>query len=515
MSRTDRAAKGYAANVVQIVMFIVLQAILAPLVLKFAGVDTLGAFSVLMQVVAYFSLFDMACSVTLARYLAQSSGSDRFLAIFTTGRTCLLISGVVLALLAAPLARPFASSLRLPEAVAWQARASVYLLAAWFIVRVPLASYDDALIATQNLVTANTIAGLQNSARVIGSLIAVLAGAGLLGMVCAMIASDLAAGSLFRLYFFRSFPDRAPVWGFPDRGLLRSMLAFTGRAMLSQLATMLTFASGQVIAGELFGAVGVAVIYTNQLPAQMAHNVIMRLADNASPAINELQGRGDIARLRDAFFRIHRLTMNLAIPLAFALIFFSRSLIALWVGPRQYGGAGMSVALAALTIAIAIEHVNVVFAMCCGLERAVARFSTMEAAVTVGLSFVLGRIWGVCGIPAAVTIAILPKAAYLWKKLPAAAGLGVAQYFAACIVPSTAASTLGLAAAWAVDRWVGMGSWRTAGMAALAFCAVHGAVSYLICLNSEERSMVRKFAAAWQALVPPRLRLRPAGVDAE
>ncbi len=512
MSRTDRAAKGYFVNVVQITIFIGLQAVLAPLVLKFAGAATLGAFSLLMQVTAYLLLFDMACSMTLARYLAQSSEADRFHAIFSTGRTFLLLNGAALAVLAILMAGPFSASLRLPAQVAWEARVSVYLLAGWFILRTPLASYDDALTATQNLVTANTIAGLQNAARVIGSLIAVLAGAGLLGMVGAMIVSDLAAGMLFRTYFFRSFPDRAPVWGFPDRSLIKGMLAFIVRALLAQLSTMLTFASGQLIAGRLFGAVGVALIYTNQLPAQMVHNVIMRLADNAAPAINQMRGRGETAKLREAFFRIHRLTLNLAIALAFGLLFFSRGVISLWVGPKQYAGPGMAVALAALTIAISIEHINVVFAMACGLERAVARFSAMEAVATVVLSFVLGRMWGVCGIPAAVTVAILPKAIYLWKKLPAASGIGVASYVRACVLPSATASALGLAAAGAVARMAGMASWAGVGAAALAFCAVHAAVSYSICLNSDERSMIRGYAAGvW---TPFRPRLRPLGLDA-
>ncbi|HLI85955.1 MAG TPA: hypothetical protein VKV17_18720 [Bryobacteraceae bacterium] len=501
-TRTDRAAKGYAVNVAQTVLYMVLQGLLAPLVLKYAGVDTLGAYGAIMQVVACFAVFDNAFSVTLARYLARQHGVEasrqQFQSVFTTGRTCLLLGSAVLAVAALIASGPLVALLRLPAAMEADARRSLYVLAAWFILRVPLASYDDALIATQNMATAHTITGLQNAARVIGSLTAVLLGFGLVGMIASAIAADLAAGSLYRHFFFRIYPDRGPGWGFPDAALLKTMFAFAVHAFLIQVAALLTFNSSQLVGGYVMGAVGVSIIYTNQLPASTAQALILRLSDSASPAINELYGRGDMDAIRRAFLRVHRLTLNLAVPLAAGILLLNRSLISLWVGPKQYGGELMTAALAALSIVVAIEHVNVVFSMALGHEKTVTRFALAESICAVALSCVFGKLWGVGGIPLAVAICIVPKTAYLIRLLGRdlqGAVFTAMQYLRECFMPAAAASlTAFIAAAWLAHA-AGAGTWLTAAGAGALFCAVYAGASYAICFSPDERLRMRRYLA--------------------
>lgn len=487
------------ANVVQMVLYMGAQALLAPVVLQRAGAATLGAFGAIMQVVAYGSLFDLAVSITLARFLARTgAGPDaaaRFKDTFTTGRTCILLCGVALALTMAASVSLILRLLRLPETMLFEARTSMYLIAVWFVARVPLASYDDALIATQNLARAHLITGVQQVARVLASLCAVLAGAGLLGMIAAAVAADLAAGYLYRVSFFRLYPRLRPGWGLPDRELLGTMLRFAFHVSIAQFATMLTFASGNLIAGYLFGAVGVAIIYTNQLPAQTAYTLVLRLPDNAAPALNDLHSRAEYVSLRSAFLRLQRLTLSLAIPLAIGIATFNQSFIALWVGPSQSAGALMSTALAGLTATVAMEHVVIVFAMACGLERAVARLALAEAVVTVVLSLAAGRYFGPAGLPGAVAIAILPKTIYLWRRLPAASGVTARVFLQTCCAPSITASGCALLAALASARAVPLSSWTGLMIAGGVFGSVYGAVFYLCCATEEERATVRRATA--------------------
>jgi O-antigen/teichoic acid export membrane protein len=509
MSRTDRAAKGYFVNVAQMVLYMALQGLLAPLILRHAGVGTLGAYGAVMQLVGYYAVLDYSFSFTLSRFLAQCHGQEaqtaRFHAIFTTGRTCLLVGGLICAAAAALVAGPFANLLKLPAATTHQATLSLYLLAGWFIMRTPVASYDAALMATQNLATAQAIMGVQNMARVLGSFIAVLLGAGLLGMISSAIFADLAAGMLHRRFFSKFYPGRLPGWGIPDRALMKEMSKFIGHVLAISLASMLTFASGQLVAGYLVGAIGVAIIYTNQLPAQMAYNLILRLADNGAPAINELKGKGDMGGLRHAFFRIHRLTLSLSLPLAFGIVLFNRTLISRWVGPAQYGGTLMSVALAALTVVISIEHVNVVFAMAMGREKIVARFGLMEAVLALALSCSLGRVWGVGGIPAGITLAIVPKTVYLFVVHLRAFELSALRYVRECVLPPAMAGVAAMGSAALLARTAGLDSLAAAGVAILLFCSVYGALSYVLCLSSDERFTLRRYAGGLFAVT--RLRI--------
>ncbi len=497
VTRAERAAKGYFISVLQLVLYMALQAIAAPVVLRLAGVHTLGAYAAIMQVVTYFTLFQVAFSATLARYLAQqhglADGEDRFAAIFTTGRTCVLIGSAVLAVATLLISAPFVSLLQLPAALAGQARLSLFALAAWLVVRTPIASYDNALIATQNLATAQMITGFQNISRVLGSLLAVLLGFGLFGMVVAAIAADLATGSLNRYFFLRAYPGRMPGWGFPDSALLGAMARFALHAFLIQIAAMLTFSSNLMIAGYVMGAVGASLVYTNQLPATIAQGLILKLADNVGPAVNELHARGEGGAVRRTFLRVHRLTLNLSLPLAAGILLLNRSLVSLWVGPKLDGGELMAAAVAALTIVLSVEHVDVVFAMALGLEKTVMRFALAEAVLAVVLSCVLGRLWGVGGIPAGVALAIVPKTAYLTAVLSARLGASWAQYFRECLLPAAAASSTALAAAAFLVRVWGAHTWATAAACATLFCAVYGALAYAICLRPDEQLRMRRY----------------------
>lgn len=66
------------------------QLVLAPVILVKAGQEVMGAYAILMQVVGYSLLLDFGVSVALTRFLATAghleTGGGRFAALFLTGR---------------------------------------------------------------------------------------------------------------------------------------------------------------------------------------------------------------------------------------------------------------------------------------------------------------------------------------------------------------------------------------------------------------------------------------------
>ena len=72
MSRTKKALSGTVSSFAQYGVQIVLQFLLAPLILNYAGQETMGAYAIVMQIIGYFSLADLGMNVSGNRYLAQS-----------------------------------------------------------------------------------------------------------------------------------------------------------------------------------------------------------------------------------------------------------------------------------------------------------------------------------------------------------------------------------------------------------------------------------------------------------
>src|SRR6185312_2209500 len=62
MSRSERAAKGFAAALLQYACQILVQILLAPVVLLMAGRETLGAYAAIMQALGMLALVDIAGS---------------------------------------------------------------------------------------------------------------------------------------------------------------------------------------------------------------------------------------------------------------------------------------------------------------------------------------------------------------------------------------------------------------------------------------------------------------------
>jgi hypothetical protein len=64
-SRTSKAANGLATNLVSYAILALLQVLLAPIVLKIAGQEVLGAYSIVMQIIGYSLLLDLGISVAV------------------------------------------------------------------------------------------------------------------------------------------------------------------------------------------------------------------------------------------------------------------------------------------------------------------------------------------------------------------------------------------------------------------------------------------------------------------
>ena len=245
MSRSARAAKGFAASIVQYCTQILVQILLAPIVLRLAGRETLGAYAAIMQTLGFLALVDIAGSWSLERFLGQASGLDdggkRFRNVFTTSRTILLVTNCVFAILVLVFSFFVARLFHLSPAVAREAKHALYVIAAWSVLRTPLATYANASIATQDIAATNLIGALAGVLRTVASLTFVLAGAGLFGLMLAGTVAEAIGNLLYRSRYRKMNPGLTPGWGIPDRALLREMLGFGGHAAFLNIGNMLFF----------------------------------------------------------------------------------------------------------------------------------------------------------------------------------------------------------------------------------------------------------------------------------
>lgn len=452
MSRTNRAASGFLTSLLQYATQILVQVLLAPVVLRLAGREALGAFAAIMQTLTFLGLVDIVHSWTLERFLAQSAGLDdggaRFRKVFTTARTLILISNSVFALLVLGFSTCVAWLFSLSPAIASQAQDALYVIAAWAVLRTPLAAYLNASVATQDMAATNMIGALLGVSRTLASLLFVLTGAGLLGLMLAGTVVEACGSFLYRVRFKRRNPDLMPGWGIPDKPLLREMLGFGGHAMFLNIGNMLVFNSGNTIAGMTNGAAMASVFYTSQMPTMTAYNMVLRLADSAMPGINDIFGRGDLQRLKHAIARLVRFMLMLAAPLALGVWLFNRDLVVTWVGEDQYAGALLTDTLAVFCVTLVVQRVAIVCAFVCGWMRLLTATAIVQGIAHFSLAFYLGKTLGLGGITLSLLAVTLPQIVVLWRKASQTLGLNVLGVAAECawrlLLPLLCAGAAGL-----------------------------------------------------------------------
>jgi O-antigen/teichoic acid export membrane protein len=421
MSRSARAAKGFAASIVQYCTQILVQVLLAPIVLKVAGRETLGAYAAIMQTLTFLQLVDIAGSWSLERFLAQANGYDdngtRFRNVFTTARTMLLVTYSAFGFLVLVFSVFVGRLFHLSPDVALQAKRALYVIAAWAVIRTPLAAYSAASIAMQDIAATNLIGALAGVLRTVASLGFVAAGAGLFGLMLAGTVAEGIAFLLYRTRYRKVNPGLSPSWGFPDKALMREMLSFGGHTVFLNLGNMLFFSSGNMLAGLTNGAAAASSFYTSQMPTTTVYNMIYRMTEAATPAVNELYGRKDYDKVRNALVRLSRLLLLFNLPLAVCVLIFNRDLVVTWVGVQQYAGTLLTVSLAAFCVVNAIQRLVILFAFIFGWMRLLSITAVIQGVTNFGLAFYLGKKLGLGGITLALAIVLLPQLVILTRKI--------------------------------------------------------------------------------------------------
>lgn len=495
MSRKSRVVKGTLTSFIQYGLQILLQAALLPLILRVAGQETLGAYAILIQAIGYLSLVDLGFSAATSRYLAQAYGYDdeglRFSQVISTFRTFSLCSNVVFAVLCLLLSIWIGPLLSLSIGIKFQAQLGLYFLAGWAVLRTPLAVYLPGLIATQNLVAANLVAILGNAGRLVLSLGLVVAGLGLVGLILANILAELLAGFFSRRLFLNNHPGILLSWRIKDRDLFRGMFHFGVQALLINIAVRLVFQTDNLVVGYLYGAVAASIYYATQMPATILYQGVIRLTDNATPAINELYARNMTESLRHSFLQLARYNLILILPVAIGLLFFCRPLIGLWVGHEQFGGNMMVIALALFAIIVTNAHVCNAFIMATGQIRILSILALVEGMMNLFLSIILAYYIGLAGVMWGTVIANLPTSAYLQRRAQRILGVSWREYIQTVFMPLIWPTAITVTIWITIQRQIQSDNWITLFLNVFAFIFIYGCLSYRFSINATERLWVK------------------------
>ncbi len=418
-TRTNQAIKGTLTSLLQYALQILWQVLLSPIILKMAGKETLGAYSMVMQIVGYRIIMDFGLSVAVNRSMAFYSGKDSPDALnkaFRAGRMFLVVSNVLAGSLLIAASFGMTELFSFTTALSGDVKSSLLLFGVWTLIRGPFCIYESALIARQNMSSANIVAIIGNTVRILLSLFLVFNGWGLKGLIVSTVIAEAAGAILNRAIYLRSYPSPGGLLEMPGGPIFKEMSALGIQYWFVNLAYMFFYGNDSLIAGYLFGAAAAGVYYTTKLPSFFVFQLVFRLSDNSGSAISELFAKDNQTRLREIYLKLLRYSLLAGFPLAVGIIAFNKSIVSLWVGPAQYAGDLMSVGLAFFAVTQIISHLNAAFMVASGNLARWPGLAVVMGAVGLGLALLLGKIFGIQGVLIGIAAADFPVFCYLFTK---------------------------------------------------------------------------------------------------
>lgn len=411
-TRTSRALKGSVTGIIQNVLAILFQLFLTPMILIYSGQAMLGGYAIIMQVIGYSILLDFGFSTAFTRYLCQAFDSKenfhRFSELLTVGRNILFITNFLASLLLVIAALNIEILVRDSDTIQSQAKFALYLMAIWMLLRTPLYIYNTALTATQDMAATNVISVGTNLIRLLIALALTYFGFGLLGLIIATILAELCQYAIQRAYFFKNYPIYPVSWGGGNSTIGKEMLYFGFGYWGVNLAVVFLLSSDSIIAGTLYGAASASVFYSTKMLGSLVIQFISRLIDNIYPALNEMIGKNNHSAVRSVYLRLLRYILLLSIPATLAIAIFSKSLVTLWVGEKQYAGPIMAIALALFVFIQILNHLHGLMTIVLGNLRHWSQISIACGLLSFGLGYSMGKFMGIQWILFGITLAMLP-----------------------------------------------------------------------------------------------------------
>jgi len=440
----SRAIGGALTSILQYILFITLQVILTPMIIRIAGKEVLGAYSIIMQIMGYGILLDLGFSAAVIRFLSQNYSNDsvnyKFKEIFNIGRSIIFISNGLFSIILIYIGYNIKEIVKIDNNIYSQVQISIYLIAFWIFIKTPISLYNSGLIATHNMVASNYISILSNLLRMLISILLVYQGLSIIGLVISGIISELVAFLLQRYIFISKFNKIKFSINKANFLFLKSLSKFGLNYWGVNLAGALFLGSDSIIIGNIFGADIASVFYTTKIPTFLLIQFIYKISDNSSPAINQLFSEGGYPLIIDSYYKILRYSLLLAFPLAIGLVGFNYNVITLWVGPNQYAGNLMTYALSFFVITQVINHLNSIYILAIGQMKYWSVFSIVNSIAYLSASYFLAYNFGMQWVMIAMALMDFPNMIFIFKRIIEGLKLKIKDILNLSVIPALKSS---------------------------------------------------------------------------
>jgi O-antigen/teichoic acid export membrane protein len=464
----------------------------APFVVRTLGNSEYGVWMLMAAIAGYLSLLDLGVRAAVTRYLARFGAegdhasasrmaSSAFQIFAGTGAASLVVS-LVLALFVL-------HRFGVPEHDLGTARIVLILVGVNVAVSLVSGVYAGAVAALQRFDLLNFVEVVTALVRTGVTVLALLAGQGVLAMAALQLATSIWRGLWLASLGRRLYPSLRIDFRQNDAASLRLIFSFSVLTFLIHVSGRLIYYTDALVIAA-FLPIGVLTFFSiaGSL-VEYARMIISSVSFTTSPMASSLDGAGEHDRVRLLLLTSAKYSMMILLPVALTFLIRGHSFIGLWMGTSYADMSGPVLAVLALPLLFhGSTHAMGGIMIGVGKHKPMVPAMMIEAGANVALSVALLPRLGILGVAWGTTIPSLASSLLFWPHYTRGAlGISAATYFQTVWLRPWAAAVPFALASFAMERW-----WPATNLLIfflqVGMCVLLAiAADWRICLSAEER----------------------------
>jgi O-antigen/teichoic acid export membrane protein len=397
-----------------------------PLIVHRFGPERYAVWATITSTVTLLVFADLGIGNGLLNFISESDGSGNVeIAIQAISTGFFVLLGIAsIGALCFFVAYPFVPWQRIFNVTSniakQEAGPATLIFAMCFLLQLPLGVVQRAQLGYQEGYVTQVWNAAGNLVALLGLLFVLHVGAGLPYMVVAVAGAPVLVGILNSINFFVvRRPWLMPRLNLVSRAVAERILTAGFFFLVLQVTYAIGYQTDSLVLAQILGPNSVTVYSVTSKLFTILPSVFGLAMVPLWPAYGEALARGDVRWVRKTLRRSILIGVAILLPLNICLIFFSKLLIRMWVGPEVVPSLLLLVGLAFWAVlATGVSAPLAMFLNGTGVIRLQALLSVFMAIANLLLSIYLTRRIGISGviygsILAQIAVILIPFALYL------------------------------------------------------------------------------------------------------
>lgn len=410
MSRTKAYIKGFTSTTVQKILTKIIGLIVTPIVLSYLGKDEYGIWIIIGSFLGYMGLMDFGITGSVTQLIAKSDNVEKVKKINSIVNNSFflqVIIGLTIIVLGIVFSFFFPEWFEIhPDSkdTAWMA----FLLATiGYGISFPPKTLKGLIRGKQQIALLVWLEFFLFVLTTALNLWMLHLGLGLLALPIGTIMVRLLSYAVFFKMAKRTFPALHLSIRYFKWQEAKGIFSVSSIWFIGAMSAVVIYSSDTIIIGSVIGT-GVVTVYalTYRL-SEFLREFIYTIGGTAMPGLGQLAGQGEINKIKNIFFTMFPLIMNITFAAVLFILLFNEAFVALWVGEELYGGNDLNT-IFALTLLTTVVFHSFSVVLSSGLNlKAVAISRSLEAILNILISLWLVHDLGIIGVALGTVIASL------------------------------------------------------------------------------------------------------------